>query len=346
MSSPTVVRSAALLAAVTALTALPVLPAAAEGAADPGGSASATTAELALHVGLLDHAVDIPVDVALNKVQSPAELHGSVLTAVVQGVAQSGPVTLVRADAGSSSTHRDASGAHAAVQLVNAGVNAPGLPDRTLIGLDALAAEADCPADGAPTARVTMPARLTVLGRPVTLSLTGSTHVPVPGIGTLDVQYAPRTTTSSTAAASALVVTVALNPLNLNVATVQGTITVASVSCTKPAAPTAAASASPSASAAPVPSDSPSAAQPSDAASVAQPAAAVSATSSAPAAPSGMPAGTPSGTPSVTPTKHPRPGTELAFTGSAPVLPLAGAGAALLVAGGGVLALARHRKKH
>ncbi|GAA1959418.1 hypothetical protein [Kitasatospora viridis] len=329
MSSPTVVRSAALLAAATALTVLPVLPA---GAAEPGGagSASATTAEVALRVGLLDHAAEIPVDVVLNKVQSPAEQHGSLLTADVQGVAQPGPVTLVRADVGSSTTHVDAGGAHAAVQLVNADLNTPGLlPDRTLIGLQALSAEADCPAGGQPTAEVTAPARLTVLGHSVTLSLYGTTHIPVPGIGTLDVQFSPRTVTSTTAAASALVIQLAVNPLNLNVAKVDGTITVASVSCAEPQGASASASA-PSA-----PSTAPSAGP-----SAAQPVAAVS-------TPPGIPGagGETTGTPSVTPTKHASAGGELAFTGSGPVVPLAGTGVALLLAGAATVVFARSRRR-
>lgn len=196
-------RRAAALLAVTALTALPV---AAPARADTpeAGRADAVTAELALDVSLLNSTVDVPVDIALNKVESPAEQHGSVLSANVAGVAQPGPVTLVKADVGSSVTHLDAQGASAAVQLLNADVHAPGLPASTLLGLRALSASVSCPVDGSPTATVNMPATLSVLGHQVSLRAIGPTHVDVPAIGSVDIEFAPRSTTSSTAAAAAL----------------------------------------------------------------------------------------------------------------------------------------------
>lgn len=158
------------------------------------------TAEVKLHVSLLNNTVDVPVDIALNKVQSPAEHDGSLLAANIDGVAQPGPVTLVKADVGKSVTHVDAQGASASVQLVNADVHAPGLPLTALLGLEALSSEVTCPVDGPPTAKVTAPAKLTVLGRSVTLSLYGPTHVDVPAIGTVDIEFSQRTTTSTTAA--------------------------------------------------------------------------------------------------------------------------------------------------
>lgn len=224
-------RRAAVVLAATALAALPV-PAFA--ATPDTGRASAVTAELSLDVSLLNNAVDVPVDVALNKVQSPAEANGAMLTADVAGVGQSGPIDLVRAEVGKSVTHVDAQGASAAVQLVNANVNVPGLPGSALLGLQALGSSVSCPVDGQPTATVTSPAKLTVLGHSVTLKLDGTTQVSVPGVGEVDIDFSPRSTTSTSAAAAALTVRVALNPLNLNVAKVTGTVTVASVSCQKP----------------------------------------------------------------------------------------------------------------
>ncbi|PYC76986.1 hypothetical protein C7C46_20500 [Streptomyces tateyamensis] len=307
MSSRATVATAVLAAA--SLVVLPVLPAAADspGGGGSAGSARAVTAELDLHVSLLNNAVDVPVNVALNKAGSPAELHGSILTATVAGVAQPGPVTLVDADLGRSDTHVGTDGAKASVTLANADVHAPGLPLTALLGLQALSAEADCPVDGPPTAKVTAPASVTVLGRSVGVGLYGPTHLAVPGIGTVDLEFSQRTTTSTTAAASALVVKVALNPLNLNVAKVDGTVTVASVSCVKPAAT---ASAKPSSAAA------------SPAVRVADA----------------------SGEAAVTPTKSSAPGAELASTGSSTTVPLLATGAALLVGGGGAVALARRRR--
>ncbi|WP_370221151.1 SCO1860 family LAETG-anchored protein [Kitasatospora sp. MAP12-22] len=309
------------MVAATAATAVLALPTPAGAAPEPG-SASAVTAELALRVSLLNSAIQVPVDIALNKVQSPAQHSGSVLTATVDGVDQQGPVTLVKADIGKSVTHVDAQGASASVQLVNADVHAPGLPLSTLLGLQALSSEVSCPVDGPPTAKVTAPAQLTVLGKSVTLSLYGSTHVAIPGIGSVDISYSPHTTTSSTAAASALEVSIALNPLQLNVAKVDGTITVASVSCQKPGGPATA----PSGSASSAPSST-TAVPGGGGTGVAQ----VVDTSAAAAAPAGS-------------TAKPQTGQSLAFTGSSGTGTIAGGAAALLVVGGGALWAGRRRR--
>ncbi|WP_344339594.1 SCO1860 family LAETG-anchored protein, partial [Kitasatospora putterlickiae] len=224
------------------------------------GKARAVTVELDLDVRLLNGAVDVPVDATLNKVESPARLDGTVLTAKVDGVDQAGPVTLVQADVGKSVTEVDAKGATASVTLADADVHAPGLPATTLLGLEALSATATCPVDGKPTADVVAPVKLTVLGKPVTLSVYGPTKVDVPLVGSVSVEFSKKTTTSTTAAASALEVQVSVDPLNLNVAKVTGTVTVASVSCEKPvpAAPTSAAT--PAATPAVTPSATPAAA--------------------------------------------------------------------------------------
>ncbi|MER7671112.1 SCO1860 family LAETG-anchored protein [Kitasatospora sp. NPDC096128] len=224
----------------TLLTAGPVQAAPAAPAVTPSpGKARAVTAELALDVSLLNKAVDVPVDIALNKVETPEQREGSVLTAKVAGVDQAGPVELVKADIGKSVTRVDAKGATASVKLVNADVHAPGLPATALLGLEAMSAEATCPVDGQPTADVVAPARLTVLGKPVTVGLYGPTTVDVPLVGSVSVEFSKKNTTTTTAAASALEVKVEVNPLNLNVAKVTGTITVASVSCEKPSGPAA-----------------------------------------------------------------------------------------------------------
>ncbi|MEU6966287.1 SCO1860 family LAETG-anchored protein [Kitasatospora aureofaciens] len=245
MSSRRIVSAAAATVACTLLTAAPVQAAPAPGASSPG-KARAVTAEVALDVKLLNNAVDVPVDIALNKVETPVQRWGSpqpeagggsVLTAKVDGVDQRGPVELVKADVGRSVTRSDAKGTAASVKLVNADVHAPGLPTTALLGLEAMSAEVTCPVDGQPTANVVAPAKLTVLGKPVTVGLYGPTKVDVPLVGSVSVEFSRKTTTTTTAAASALEVQVEVNPLNLNVAKVTGTVTVASVSCEKPGAP-------------------------------------------------------------------------------------------------------------
>ncbi|MFJ9442686.1 SCO1860 family LAETG-anchored protein [Kitasatospora sp. NPDC101235] len=247
MSSRRIV-SAAAATAVVASTLLTVAPVQAAEPAPSPGKARAVTAELDLDVSLLNKAVDVPVNIALNKVESPAQRGGSsqpeagggsVLAAKVDGVDQQGPVTLVKADVGTSVTRVDAKGATASVKLVNADVHAPGLPATVLLGLEAMSAEATCPVDGQPTADVVAPAKLSVLGKPVTVGLYGATKVDVPLIGNVSVEFSKKTVTTTTAAASALEVQVEVNPLNLNVAKVTGKITVASVSCEKPSASSA-----------------------------------------------------------------------------------------------------------
>ncbi|GAA0697500.1 hypothetical protein GCM10010193_60530 [Kitasatospora atroaurantiaca] len=238
--------AAAGLAATALAVTLPVSVAHAAGPAPSPGRARAVTAEVALDVSLLNKTLDVPVDIALNKVESPAHRADAMLTAKVDGVDQGRPVTLVKADVGKSTTRADGHGTAASVQLVGADVHAPGMPLTTLLGLEALSAEVTCPVDGQPTAKVTSPARITVLGKSVALGLNGPTHVEVPAVGSVDIQFSKRTTTSTTAAASALEVQVDVNPLKLNVAKVTGTITVASVSCEKPV-PAATPPASPSA---------------------------------------------------------------------------------------------------
>ncbi|MFJ8625328.1 SCO1860 family LAETG-anchored protein [Kitasatospora sp. NPDC093550] len=323
MSSRRIVSAAAVVVVSTALTAGPVqaapaapAPSAASAPASAPGKARAVTAELALDVKLLNNAVDVPVNIALNKVESPAQRDGSVLTAKVDGVDQQGPVELVKADVGKSVTRVDAQGAAASVKLVNADVHAPGLPATALLGLEAMSAEVTCPVDGPPTANVVAPAKLTVLGKPVTVGLYGPTKVDVPLIGSVSVEFSKKTTTTTTAAASALEVQVEVNPLNLNVAKVSGKVTVASVGCEKPAGP----SATPS-----VPATAPTTAPP-----AAQPVA--DTTTSRAAAP--------------------RAGTErsaqperLATTGGSGATGPLAAGAAALVAGGAVALWATRRRR-
>ncbi|CAM5705897.1 SCO1860 family LAETG-anchored protein [Kitasatospora aureofaciens] len=312
MSSRRIVSAAAATVACTLLTAAPVQAAPAPGASSPG-KARAVTAEVALDVKLLNNAVDVPVDIALNKVETPAQRDGSVLTAKVDGVDQRGPVELVKADVGKSVTRSDAKGTAASVKLVNADVHAPGLPTTALLGLEAMSAEVTCPVDGQPTANVVAPAKLTVLGKPVTVGLYGPTKVDVPLVGSVSVEFSRKTTTTTTAAASALEVQVEVNPLNLNVAKVTGTVTVASVSCEKPGAP--------------APTDTPSAAP------SAQP---VADTTTSPAA-----------VPQAAvekPGKGGKPETLASTGGSSATGPLA-AGAAALVAGGAAALWATRRRR-
>ncbi|RAG87155.1 hypothetical protein DN069_02835 [Streptacidiphilus pinicola] len=74
---------------------------------------------------------------------------------------------------------------------------------------------------------------VTVLGLHVRLSAVGVTRVPVPALGEVDLKLSQHSTTSDSAAATAIELDVGVNPLALNVATVHGKIVLADVSCTK-----------------------------------------------------------------------------------------------------------------
>ncbi|MEY9941386.1 SCO1860 family LAETG-anchored protein [Streptacidiphilus sp. MAP5-3] len=228
----------ALSGALAAVSMLGVAtPAHADGGSGGGiGTASATTAEAALDVRLLNGAIDVPIDVSLNRITAPSSKQDTALTAVVGGVGGPGrrqPVNLLLAKVGESSATADAHGSHASVTLAEAHLHLPGLPLTELLGLQAVTATADCPANGAPTAEANVLGEITVLGLHVHLSASGETRVPVPALGEVDLWLSKHSTTSDSAAATALDLEVSVNPLNLNVAAVTGKFLLADVSCTK-----------------------------------------------------------------------------------------------------------------
>lgn len=127
-----------------------------------------------------------------------------------------------------------------------------------------------------------------------------------PGVGEVRLEVSPTRTTSRTAAASALVLTVSVNPLNLNVAEVKGTVILGGATCETPAAPASQAPAS----------DAPEET----------------------AAPATEPAGDVK--PQAAPAKA-----DLAETGGSSATPyVVGGAVVLLVAGAGVLGVARRRR--
>ncbi|MEU0735863.1 SCO1860 family LAETG-anchored protein, partial [Streptomyces lavendulocolor] len=106
-------------------------------------------------------------------------------------------------------------------------------------------ARALCEAGGQPVAEANVPGRVTVLGKRVTLTAGGPMTVEVPGVGEVTLTLSGTRTTSRTAAATALALTVSVNPLKANVADVTGTITLAEATCESPKAPAAAAPTAP-----------------------------------------------------------------------------------------------------
>ena len=222
-------------AAVGALAAVALVAAAGQSAvveAPPVGSASAVTARIGLDVQLLN-SVDVPVDVSLDAVRAPQSADGHLLTATVQGLKGAGgaPQTLVDAKVGHSAAIVDKNGARAAADLVTADIKVPGLLLRNLVSVQEVKASADCPVHGRPSAEVNILGDVSVLGTKVSLSAVGPTHVDVPGVGVVDVEFSKKSVTSHSAAATALGVTVTVNPGGLNVLKVSGNVQLASVSC-------------------------------------------------------------------------------------------------------------------
>ncbi|WP_461296714.1 SCO1860 family LAETG-anchored protein [Streptomyces harbinensis] len=204
---------------------------------DGRGSARATVLRTSLDVGLLNRTVQLPLELTLNEVNAP-ETEGTAdrtaLSASLDGVDGGRPFEVLRADVASATATATDDGTEAEVSLAEARLHVPGLPLLSVVELEAITARAVCATGAAPVAEANLGASLTVLGKEVTLSTGGSTVVDVPGVGSVELDLSATETTSTTAAASALDLRIAVNPLKLNVAEVEGRVTLAEVSCTTP----------------------------------------------------------------------------------------------------------------
>ncbi|MEU8973532.1 SCO1860 family LAETG-anchored protein [Streptomyces monashensis] len=306
-------RRLAAAATVTALAAAPaVLGAGAAHATDDHGRASAVVLRTGLDVSLLDKTVDVPLTLSLNEVRAPRSADKTALSARLDGVDGGRPFTVLGADVASAKATVTARRAEGSVRLVHARLHIPGLPLLSLIEADTVTAQAVCEAGRKPVAAANVLGGVTVLGKRVTLTAGGPTEVKVPGVGEVRLDLSQRRTTTRTAAATALQLRVSVNPLKLNVADVEGTVTLAQATCESPTA---------ASSGDPVPSHDPAAGTTSkDAPGKAAPASDVQ----------------PQGGASKS---------NLAETGGSSATPyLAGGALALVLAGGGAVALARRRR--
>ncbi|MFI7012285.1 SCO1860 family LAETG-anchored protein [Streptomyces sp. NPDC050145] len=239
MSSTTTFRRLAATAVATALAAGPVLlagagPAAATG--DRGGKASAVVLRTGLDVSLLNKTVNVPLKVSLNEVQAPASADKTALTVNLDGVNKGQPFSVLRADVAKARATVADGTAEGFTQLAHAKVHVPGLPLLSLIEVDEVTSKARCVAGQAPVAESNLLGAVTVLGKKVTLTTGGTTEIKVPGVGEVSLTLSEKSTTSTTAAASALHLKVSVNPLNLNVAEVEGEVTLAGATCETPQA--------------------------------------------------------------------------------------------------------------
>ncbi|MFD7923162.1 SCO1860 family LAETG-anchored protein [Streptomyces sp. NPDC059740] len=254
------VRRGAALGATLALVAVPAgllgaTPALADGSHGARGAASAAVLRAGLDVGLLDKKIDLPLNLTLNAVSAPRSARQTSLSARLDGVEGNKPFNVLRADVATAAADVDRGAATASSELAHARVHLPGLPLLSLVEVDAVKASVECRAGARPKADAQLPATVRVLGRKVTVSTAGTTALDVPGIGHVRLDLARHSTTSTTAAAAALDLSVEVNPLKLNVAEVSGRVTLAQATCTAPAkaadpAPVASPTPKPSASAA------------------------------------------------------------------------------------------------
>ncbi|QNP73461.1 LPXTG cell wall anchor domain-containing protein [Streptomyces roseirectus] len=231
-------RRFAALATATALTAGPVVLAGASTAhATEQGRASAVVLRTGLDVSLLNKTVQVPLTVSLNEVQAPASAQKTALTATLDGVDKGKPFQVLRADVAEARADVSDGKAEASSRLAHARLHVPGLPLLSLIEVGAVSSKAVCETGKAPVADANLLGAVTVLGKKVTVSAGGTTAVTVPGVGEVRLDLSKRETTSRTAAATALELSVSVNPLSLNVAEVTGNVTLVKSTCETPTAP-------------------------------------------------------------------------------------------------------------
>ncbi len=232
-------RRLATVATATALAAGPAVLAGAGTAHATGdqGRASAAVLRTGLDVHLLNKTVNVPLAVSLNQVQAPQSAEKTTLTAQLDGVDGGRAFSVLSAKVASAKATATGSGAEARTELADAKVHVPGLPLLSLIEIGQVTSEATCEAGKKPEASSNLLGAVTVLGKKVTVTAGGTTDVRVPGVGEVRLDLSKSETTSRTAAATALELKVSVNPLKLNVAEVEGTVTLAKATCEAPEAP-------------------------------------------------------------------------------------------------------------
>ncbi|MFF8960921.1 SCO1860 family LAETG-anchored protein [Streptomyces sp. NPDC014894] len=241
MNSNTFRMPAHRCAAVTAAVALLASPVALAGPAQAtgggaDGKAGAVVLRAGLDVSLLNKTVRVPLTASLNAVKAPATAERTTLSARVDGVDGGRPFTMLRADVAAARATADEKRAEGHANLVRARVHLPGLPLLSLVEVEKVTSKAVCETGRRPVAASNVLGAVKVLGKRVTLSAAGRTQVTVPGVGEVTLDLSRTHTTSRTAAATALELKVALNPLNLNVAEVDGTVTLVEATCESPRA--------------------------------------------------------------------------------------------------------------
>ncbi|MFE6283795.1 SCO1860 family LAETG-anchored protein [Streptomyces sp. NPDC057877] len=222
------------LTAVATATVLAALTGAGTAHATDEGHASAVVLRTGLDVALLNKTVRVPLTVALNEVEAPASAEKTALTARLDGVDGGKPFTVLGADVAQAKATVTDTRAEASTHLAHAKVHVPGLPLLSVIEIEGVTSTATCEAGKAPVAESQVLGAVTVLGKRVSLTAGGPTNVTVPGVGEVRLDLSQRETTTRTASATALELAVEVNPLELNVAEVTGSLTLAEATCEAP----------------------------------------------------------------------------------------------------------------
>uniref|UniRef100_A0AAU2AB25 Gram-positive cocci surface proteins LPxTG domain-containing protein n=1 Tax=Streptomyces sp. NBC_00093 TaxID=2975649 RepID=A0AAU2AB25_9ACTN len=222
------------LATVVAATALAAGPASLAHATEDQGRASAVVLRTGLNVSLLNKSVNVPLEVALNEVQAPRSAEQTALTAKLDGVDGGKPFTVLDAEVAESKATVTEGRAEASTTLAHAKLHVPGLPLLSLIEVEQVTSKATCVAGEKPVATANLLGSVTALGKKVTLTPSGPVEVKVPAVGEVTLALSQTETTTRTAAATALELKVSVNPLDLNVAEVEGTVTLAKATCEAP----------------------------------------------------------------------------------------------------------------
>ncbi|GAA1424283.1 SCO1860 family LAETG-anchored protein [Streptomyces thermospinosisporus] len=198
------------------------------------GGARAVVLRTDLDVALANKSVHVPLALSLNEVSAPQSARKTALTASLDGVDGGRRFTVLRAEVADAVAAVEGGKAESSATLAKARVHVPGLPRLGLIELEKVSAKAVCEAGRTPLASATLPGTVTVLGKRVRLTSNGPTEVKVPGVGEVRLDLSKTETTSRTAVATALQLSVSVNPLKLNVAAVEGTVTLVEARCEAP----------------------------------------------------------------------------------------------------------------
>ncbi|WP_037733102.1 SCO1860 family LAETG-anchored protein [Streptomyces megasporus] len=225
-------KSVYSLFAAAALVGVAAVPAHATGNGGKG-TANAAVFRAKLGVSLLDETAVVPLNAELNAVQAPESAAKTALTVRLDGAHNGKPIRMLHADVATAKATADEGRSEGYSNLTNAKVYVPGLL-RPLLKADLVTSRAVCEAGAEPTAESEIPGTVTVLGRKVAVKAEGTTSVEVDGVGTVELRLAETTTTSHTAAATALALDVAVDPADLGVAKVEGRVTLVEAACQTP----------------------------------------------------------------------------------------------------------------